>query len=110
MSTNSNNLTWRDVQYLIVHTSRHEGLTTPREPRPWRTNGAGLWVSHHFGFGAIDAEALVTRARHWTNVPQQKQATYFPDIGHGYCISYIMICRCITFEHGEPLSKDIPQK
>ena len=33
------------------------------------TNGAGLNVSHKFGFGAIDAEAIVSRGRHWTNIP-----------------------------------------
>ena len=38
-------------------------------------NAAGLKVSHHFGFGAIDAEAMVTRARHWINVPEQHNIT-----------------------------------
>ena len=82
---NSNNLTWRDVQYLIVHTSNHEGLTRYHNlsSPAWTQNGAGLWVSHSFGFGAIDAEAMVTRARHWINVPEQKQATYTPDLGPG---------------------------
>ena len=41
----------------------------------WVTNGAGLKVSHKFGFGAVDAEAMVTRARRWTNVPQQYSRT-----------------------------------
>lgn len=39
------------------------------------TNGGGLQVSHHFGFGAIDVEAMVTRARHWTTVPEQHSTT-----------------------------------
>ncbi len=34
-------------------------------------NGAGLLVSHQFGFGAINGEAMVTRARRWINVPEQ---------------------------------------
>ena len=33
------------------------------------TNGAGLEVSRQVGFGVMDAEAMVTRARHWINVP-----------------------------------------
>ena len=37
-------------------------------------NGGGLKVSHKFGFGAVDAEALVTRARRWTTVPAQAQS------------------------------------
>ena len=41
----------------------------------WITNGAGLRVSHQFGFGAIDAEAMVTRARNWTIVPEQHSVT-----------------------------------
>ena len=39
--------------------------------RLWMTNGAGMRVSSQFGFGVIDAEAMVTRARVWTNVPSQ---------------------------------------
>ena len=55
------------MQYLIAYTSNPDILTGD----DWVTNAAGLRVSHHFGFGAIDAEAMVTRARHWTNVPEQ---------------------------------------
>ena len=66
-------LTWRDVQYLIVYTSD----TTKLKGGEWTTNGAGLRVSSQFGFGAIDAEAIVTRARNWINVPvQQHQLIY----------------------------------
>ena len=63
----SPDLTWRDVQYLIAYTSSHE-LLTPRGT----TNGAGLEVSHEFGHGAMDAEAMVSRARHWVLVPTQQ--------------------------------------
>ena len=64
----SGNLTWRDVQYLLAYTARKEGLGTPQH---WTANGAGLLVSQEYGFGAVDAEALVSRARHWTAVPVQ---------------------------------------
>ena len=63
----SSNLTWRDVQYLIVYTSNP--LLTDTTNSIY--NGAGLLVSRQFGFGVIDAEAMVTRARHWINVPPQ---------------------------------------
>jgi hypothetical protein len=63
-------LTWRDVQYLIAYTSNPDIVTVD----DLATNGAGLKFSHSFGFGAIDTEALVTRARHWTNVPEQQMS------------------------------------
>lgn len=70
----STNLTWRDVQYLIVYTSNQDILVDGE----WVTNGAGLRVSHKFGFGVIDAEALVTRARRWISVPEQQSDTVTP--------------------------------
>ena len=75
-SSYSPDLTWRDVQYLIAYTSNPDILTGD----DWVTNDAGLRVSLHFGFGAIDAEAMVTRARHWINVPEQ-QALTLPSSG-----------------------------
>ena len=63
----SPNLTWRDVQYLIVYTSSARKLAA----ESWTLNGANLSVSHKFGFGVVDAEAMVNRARHWINVPPQ---------------------------------------
>lgn len=65
-------LTWRDIQYLFVYTSNPSKLLDGE----WARNGAGLNVSHKFGFGAIDAEAMVTRARRWTNVPPQLSETF----------------------------------
>ena len=41
-------------------------------------NGAGLQVSREFGFGVMDAEAMVTRARHWVNVPPQLKDSVTP--------------------------------
>ena len=67
----SPDLTWRDVQYLMVYTSNIGILTVD----DLATNGAGLEFSHICGFGAVDAEAMVTRARHWINVPQQLKST-----------------------------------
>ncbi|CAI8020344.1 Furin [Geodia barretti] len=61
-------LTWRDVQYLIVYTA-NPNLTNDTDNLTW--NGAGRAVSRQYGFGVMDAEAMVTRARHWINVPPQ---------------------------------------
>ena len=71
----SSKLTWRDVQYLIAYTSNPNPLISNTPDAT--TNGAGLRVSHQFGFGAIDAEAMVTRARRWTNVPPQRKETVY---------------------------------
>lgn len=62
----SDNLTWRDMQHLIAHTSEHEALA---ENKGWQINAAGLWFNHRFGFGLLNAEALVTAALTWKAVP-----------------------------------------
>ena len=69
--THSPGLTWRDVQYLIAYTSDRTKLVGG----DWITNGAGLVASIQFGFGAIDAEALVSRAKDWITVPHQGLTT-----------------------------------
>uniref|UniRef100_A0A6I8SHP8 Proprotein convertase subtilisin/kexin type 5 n=1 Tax=Xenopus tropicalis TaxID=8364 RepID=A0A6I8SHP8_XENTR len=60
-------LTWRDVQHIIVRTSRQRHLNAP----DWKTNAAGYKVSHLYGFGLMDAEAMVIEAEKWTTVPAQ---------------------------------------
>nr|CAD7459592.1 unnamed protein product [Timema tahoe] len=61
-------LTWRDVQYLVVLTSRSAPLAG--EPG-WTRNGVNRKVSHKFGYGLMDAGAMVTLAEIWTNIPAQ---------------------------------------
>jgi len=60
-------LTWRDVQHIIVRTARTEHLNT----HDLVINGAGHNVSHYFGFGMMDASAMVDLAFAWTQVPEQ---------------------------------------
>uniref|UniRef100_A0A8D0GT42 furin n=1 Tax=Sphenodon punctatus TaxID=8508 RepID=A0A8D0GT42_SPHPU len=63
------NLTWRDMQHLVVQTSKPAHLNT----NDWTTNGVGRKVSHSYGYGLLDAGAMVTLARNWTSVgPQRK--------------------------------------
>ena len=66
------NLTWRDMQYLMVYASN------PQYPQDshWHLNGAGLQVSHWYGFGILDGAALVNRARSWITVPPRHNCTY----------------------------------
>ncbi|XP_035999655.1 proprotein convertase subtilisin/kexin type 5b isoform X2 [Fundulus heteroclitus] len=60
-------LSWRDVQHIIVKTSRAGHLSAP----DWKTNAAGYNVSHLYGFGLMDAEAMVKEAEQWKQVPVQ---------------------------------------
>jgi len=57
-------LTWRDVQYILVDTAQMNDPTNP----DWTFNGAGYHVNHNYGFGAIDAEAAVNAAKNWESV------------------------------------------
>ncbi|XP_072051183.1 proprotein convertase subtilisin/kexin type 6-like [Amphiura filiformis] len=61
-------LTWRDVQYLVVRTSRRENL----KAKDWTLNGAGYEVSHLYGFGLMDAKAMVEAAKTWKTLPEQR--------------------------------------
>lgn len=61
------NLTWRDVQHILVHSSRQNDALDSS----WGVNGAGLDVSHKYGYGVIDAGAAVTMAETWATVEQE---------------------------------------
>ncbi|XP_074151098.1 proprotein convertase subtilisin/kexin type 6 isoform X1 [Sminthopsis crassicaudata] len=63
----NNQLTWRDVQHLLVKTSRPAHL----KASDWKVNGAGHKVSHLYGFGLVDAEGIVVEAKKWKAVPSQ---------------------------------------
>jgi furin len=42
-----------------------------KSPNEWSTNGVGKKVSHSFGYGLMDAAAMVRLARVWETVPEQ---------------------------------------
>lgn len=60
-------LTWRDIQHIVVRTAKVANLRA----EDWAVNGAGLNVSHAFGFGLMDAGEMVKMALKWKEVPQQ---------------------------------------
>ncbi|BFY97111.1 hypothetical protein BsWGS_00151 [Bradybaena similaris] len=64
------NVTWRDIQHIIVHTSRMEPLSANKG---WYRNGAGYCVNLESGFGLMDALAIVQLAdpKTWRNVGEQ---------------------------------------
>lgn len=64
----SPNLSWRDVQHLLAWTSQ----VRPLQNNPsgtWMKNGAGFYVSHDFGFGMLDVNELIEKAKSFQNVP-----------------------------------------
>jgi len=61
-------LTWRDMQYLVVMTSRAGPL---RGESGWSRNGAGREFSHQFGYGLMDAGRIVEMAAKWRSLPTQ---------------------------------------
>ncbi|KAM4553978.1 furin (paired basic amino acid cleaving enzyme) b isoform 1-T2 [Fundulus diaphanus] len=63
------NLTWRDMQHLVVRTSLPGHLIAA----DWKTNGVGRIVSHSYGYGLLDAGAMVNLAQNWTTVGPQHQ-------------------------------------
>jgi subtilisin family serine protease len=66
------NLTYRDVQQVLIHASHHHDLSDVT----LATNAAGFQVSHNLGFGIPDAGKAVNLARAWPNRPPLKTAVY----------------------------------
>lgn len=62
------NLTWRDLQHIVVRTAKPSNLKDPT----WSLNGVGRRVSHSFGYGLMDAASMVRLARTWKTVPEQQ--------------------------------------
>lgn len=59
-------LSWRDMQHIVVETATFSSLVDNKGD--FSTNGAGRRFSHHLGFGLMDTEAMVAKARSWTRV------------------------------------------
>jgi len=71
------NLSWRDMQHLTVLTSKRNSLFDSKNRFYWTMNGVGLEFNHLFGFGVLDAGAMVALAKQWKTVP----ARYHCDAG-----------------------------
>ncbi|MCA9913088.1 MAG: S8 family serine peptidase, partial [Anaerolineae bacterium] len=69
------NLTWRDVQHILVETSEKVDPGNQGESSNWMTNSAGYSHSDAYGFGMIDAGAAVNAALTWENVPPEMSYT-----------------------------------
>ena len=78
----SRNLTWRDMQHLVVRTSSNAKLNSD----DFVVNAVGRKVSHRFGYGLLDAFALVDLARRWRTVPPQHVCIQAPE-AQGRCVA-----------------------
>ncbi|MEO6034004.1 MAG: S8 family peptidase [Verrucomicrobiota bacterium] len=61
MISANTNLTYRDVQQILIFSARHFDFDDP----DLATNGAGFHVSHNLGFGVPDAGYAVRLAKNW---------------------------------------------
>ncbi|XP_031635656.1 furin-like protease 1 isoform X1 [Contarinia nasturtii] len=66
-------LTWRDLQHIVVRTAKPANLQDPS----WSKNGVGRRVSHSFGYGLMDAAAMIKVARTWKTVPEQQRCEIY---------------------------------
>jgi proprotein convertase subtilisin/kexin type 1 len=63
------------MQHLVAWTSQY----TPLAQNPgWKKNGAGFQVNSKFGFGLLDAAALVKAAKDWKTVPPKRICEVIP--------------------------------
>merc|ERR1712223_841582 len=62
-------LTWRDMQHLTVLTSKRNSLFDSKGRFHRTMNGVGLEFNHLFGFGVLDAGAMVALSKQWKSVP-----------------------------------------
>ena len=72
------NLTYRDVQHILVTTAEQNDPSHP----DWSVNAAGYHVNHYYGFGAIDAAAAVEAALTWQTIgPEQSAISGLDQVG-----------------------------
>ncbi|KAM9254652.1 proprotein convertase subtilisin/kexin type 4 [Cariama cristata] len=64
-------LTWRDLQHLVVRSSKPAHL----QAEDWAVNGVGRQVSHHYGYGLLDAGLLVEMAKAWAGTRPQRSCS-----------------------------------
>ncbi|XP_035752459.1 proprotein convertase subtilisin/kexin type 4 [Egretta garzetta] len=64
-------LTWRDLQHLVIRASKPAHL----QAEDWAVNGVGRKVSHHYGYGLLDAGLLVEMAKAWTGTRPQRRCS-----------------------------------
>lgn len=85
-------LTWRDIQHLTVLTSKRNSLFDAKNRFHWTMNGVGLEFNHLFGFGVLDAGAIVTLAKQWRTVPPRYHCEAGSQMEIRYVWFFLKIC------------------
>lgn len=62
------NLTWRDVQAILIESARKCDPSNSN----WTTSAGGYDLNINYGYGAIDASNAVSFAATWSNLPSEK--------------------------------------
>ena len=65
-------LTYNDIRYILATTARKNDPTNG----DWLQNGAGHWINHNYGFGAIDVNASVALAQTFTSLYPDGQKSH----------------------------------
>jgi hypothetical protein len=64
-------LHWRDIQHLLVRSSRRIDASHPS----WARNGAGFFFSEYYGFGLLDVGQAVDFSGRWASIPAETSVT-----------------------------------
>ena len=72
------------MQHLTVLTSKRNSLFDSKGRFHWTMNGVGLEFNHLFGFGVLDAGAMVALSKQWKSVP----ARYHCEAGSDKTVRY----------------------
>ena len=84
MFFSSPELSWRDVQHLVVRTSQFIPTLSG-----WRRNGAGLEYNPKVGFGLIDSNKMIEAAIQLKNNVGPQLVQKVPT-GLGHLLNYIL--------------------
>ncbi|KAF9922407.1 pheromone processing endoprotease [Linnemannia zychae] len=60
-------LNWRDMQYITVHTA----VVVDENDPDWQETSTGRLFNHKYGYGKLDAYAIVEHAKTWVSVGPQ---------------------------------------
>jgi len=99
------NLTWRDVQHILVKTSRQVDTNHPG----WFQTKVGNWYNHAYGYGLVDATAAVNMAKTWESVGSELTVNtgeiavdeYIPDNNDNGISSIVIVNQSINIENVE---------
>jgi proprotein convertase subtilisin/kexin type 1 len=81
------------MQHLVAWTSQY----TPLAQNPgWKTNAAGFKVNSRFGFGLLDAQALVKSALKWKTVPEKRICEVMPVDFEPVYVFFLTVCYLLT--------------